>query len=288
MDLSAPFDTASEQTTSSQAEQTSQPFVGRWRQLVSTTNWEKGRIIAQWRDALIEAGAEVNEYSDDSWSRRVGGVTPQHVGRLRRVYHRFGLGYEKYPNLYWTHFQAAIDWNDAEMWLEGAVQNAWSVSDMRSMRWQTMGSIEAQRPIESEIISVETDEDFDLAGEQPTRNAELDGLANESTAETIPAGMADSGNLDFSSGPVAQNDSSTLDESSVREEESGDGVEPVSPVRPFADLPSLPTDLADAVESFKLAILRHKASQWSHVSPDNVLASLDALKCLVTAPSEAT
>ena len=29
-----------------------QQYVGRWNQLVSTTNWEKGRIIIQWRDAL--------------------------------------------------------------------------------------------------------------------------------------------------------------------------------------------------------------------------------------------
>ena len=27
-------------------------FVGQWNRLVSTTNWEKGRIICQWRDAL--------------------------------------------------------------------------------------------------------------------------------------------------------------------------------------------------------------------------------------------
>ncbi len=33
------------------------PFVGRWNQLVSNTNWEKGRIIYQWREALRESGA---------------------------------------------------------------------------------------------------------------------------------------------------------------------------------------------------------------------------------------
>ena len=33
-------------------DQASRPFVGRWNQLVSDTNWEKGRIIQQWREAL--------------------------------------------------------------------------------------------------------------------------------------------------------------------------------------------------------------------------------------------
>ena len=27
-------------------------YVGRWNRLISTTNWEKGRIIAEWRAAL--------------------------------------------------------------------------------------------------------------------------------------------------------------------------------------------------------------------------------------------
>ena len=114
------------------------PFVGRWNQLVSNTNWEKGRIIYQWREALVASQAPATEYSDEAWSSRVGGVTGQHVGRLRRVYQRFGQVYEDYPGLYWSHFQASVDWDDAEMWLEGAVQNNWSVSSMRNQRWDTM------------------------------------------------------------------------------------------------------------------------------------------------------
>src|SRR5688572_24384874 len=64
----------------------SQPYVGRWNKLVSTTNWEKGRIIVEWRESLAAQGLPVSEYSDDAWSRLVGGVTGQHAGRLRRVY----------------------------------------------------------------------------------------------------------------------------------------------------------------------------------------------------------
>ena len=63
----------------------SEPFLGRWGLLVSQTNWEKGKIIAEWREALIAAGAAPHEYADEAWSRLVGQVTPQHVGRLRRT-----------------------------------------------------------------------------------------------------------------------------------------------------------------------------------------------------------
>ena len=143
-------------------DQASLPFVGQWNHLVSNTNWEKGRIIYQWREALRASGAPATEYSDDAWSRRVGGVTGQHVGRLRRVFQRFGGAHADYAGLYWSHFQAAIDWDDAEMWLEGAGQNAWSVSHMRQQRWETLGSLDEQRPRDDDVVDSELDEDFDL------------------------------------------------------------------------------------------------------------------------------
>ena len=45
-------------------------------------------------------------------------------------------------------------------------------------------------------------------------------------------------------------------------------------------------DLGQAVEAFKLAILRHKAAGWQETSCDSVLTSLEALKQLVQAPSD--
>jgi hypothetical protein len=47
----------------------------------------------------------------------------------------------------------------------------------------------------------------------------------------------------------------------------------------------LPDDVAEAFESFKLAILRHKTQEWQEVSCADILAALDALKALATAPS---
>jgi len=90
-------------------------FVGQWNRLVSTTNWEKGRIICDWRDALIASGAAVTDFSDEAWSQLVGGVTSRHVGRLRRVFQRFGDAFDQFQELFWSHFQASLDWEDAEM-----------------------------------------------------------------------------------------------------------------------------------------------------------------------------
>ncbi|MDD4270995.1 MAG: hypothetical protein PHN77_22470, partial [Thermoguttaceae bacterium] len=147
-------------------EQASAEFLGRWNRLVSTTNWEKGRIISAWRKAMIDSGAPPQAYSDEAWARRVGNVSGQHVGRLRRVYDRFGGGFESFPGLFWSHFQAALDWHDAEMWLEGAVQNSWSVAQMRNQRWEATGAADGEAPPDEEIAS-EFDEDSQAREEIP-------------------------------------------------------------------------------------------------------------------------
>src|SRR5271167_2615244 len=109
--LSAPAENAGDGSPAENPafETASNEYLGRWNRLVSTTNWEKGRIVAEWREALIEAGAAAVVYSDEAWSRRVGSVTPQHTGRLRRVFQRFAAKRETYRGLYWSHFQAGLD-----------------------------------------------------------------------------------------------------------------------------------------------------------------------------------
>jgi len=57
------------------------------------------------------------------------------------------------------------------------------------------------------------------------------------------------------------------------------------PVRPFAELPRLPDDVAEAFEAFKLVILRHKTARFKEISQADLIATLDALKELALAPS---
>ena len=257
-----------------QFDETSQPFVGKWNQLVSTTNWEKGRIIFQWRDALVTAEAPATEYSDEAWATRVGGVTGQHVGRLRRVYQRFGTVYDDYEDLYWSHFHAALDWEDAEMWLEGSVQNRWSVSQMRNQRWETLGQPQSMKPDDKDIIAAEKDEDFEPAtNETPEK---LLGKLEDIYAGPRPEGP-DFGDADDVAADAPDQPGAAI--YSDGEEKSIDFV------RPFANISELPEDLAEAFETFKLAILRHKLNEWQEISRDDVLAGLDALKELVVAPS---
>lgn len=255
----------------------SSEYVGRWIGLVSTTNWEKGRIIQQWRHTLIDSSATAPTYSDEAWSRRVGGVTPQHVGRLRRVHERFGDSHQSYPSLYWSHFFAALDWDDAEMWLEGAVQSRWSVSKMRLNRWEAMGGDPKQQPQETDLRTATEDEDFAPLSEVNTGVGIED--APRGTFETGPRyddpdfGDADASGLDDSAGGGSS--APAIDDLAPWEDAPDSSAAEQSP---FAQLPSLPTDIEEALELFKLAIVRHRASQWSEVSRESVILALEALK----------
>ena len=258
-------------------EAASAEYLGRWNRLISTTNWEKGRIISAWRQALIESDSPQQSYSDEAWARRVGNVSGQHVGRLRRVYDRFGNNYTDYSGLYWSHFQAVLDWDDAEMWLEGAVQNGWSVAQMRDQRWEAIGAPEDKKPRPEDVITGEFDEDSQSHEEDApsTIDGSLDVVRDPDADES----EADAEEFDPSV------DGLPFETDTLLESDTGDGPAS-SPVRPFENLPMLPDDIQDAVESFKLAILAHKMTGWEDVSCGDVVAALDALKQLAMAPSD--
>ncbi|MEO8269783.1 MAG: hypothetical protein ABI557_08685 [Aureliella sp.] len=256
-------------------------FVGRWSTLVSTTNWEKGRIICEWRDALMGSESPAVAYSDEAWSRRVGGVSPQHVGRLRRVFERFGLNYNSYAGVYWSHFLAALDWDDAELWLEGATQSGWSVSNMRRTRWESMGGQPDQEPDERDIsadgsIVIGVDDDYTPLAEAEDLTGAKDGP--RSVAEGPRPDGPDFGDEDDMS-PKAQAAADNDDDPMPWEEDMSQNAPSESP---FARLPSLPVDLAEALEQFKLAIIRHRTDGWSDISQADVHQALDALKAFVS------
>ena len=251
----------------------SQPFIGQWNQLISTTNWEKGEIIHQWRTTLVNNDVPASEYSDEAWSQMVGGVTPQHVGRLRRAYERFGHVYKEYEGIYWSHFYAALDWDDAEMWLEGAVQNKWSVSKMRQQRWETLGKI-GRAPEATDIVATEkAEETQSLALAENTRNNDRDYI--EGPVHEGP---------DWGDEDQPSTSSSKTAELDVEEEPES----PAKPhaIRPFESFQDLPEDVLEVANAFKVVIIRHKAEEWSEISQEDMVDLLEALKQLATiAPS---
>jgi hypothetical protein len=242
-------------------------YVGQWNRLVSTTNWEKGRIICQWRDASIAAGAAVTDYSDEAWSQLVGGVTSQQ---------RFGEVSGQYEGLYWSHFQAAIDWEDAEMWLEGAIHNGWSVSQMRGKRWETVGKPGETMPVDESDAEQAVDEDAPWLGDETAAPA-----TSESAEVKAVEGSA----------KRAKEETDEDEETSERASSTSDDYEapkssPKSRSRLGVEVDELPEDIADAFEQFKLAIIAQRRLGWSETTPEAVLECLDALRELTLAPTD--
>ena len=273
-ELSSEAESAADEPLSAELEAACGQYLGQWIRLVSTTNWEKGQIIRAWREALEAAGAPAASYTDEAWSRRVGNVTPQHAGRLRRVYQKFHAIHKQYEGLYWSHFQAALDWDDAEMWLEGAVQNGWSISQMRQQRWEALGAPAEKKPRDEDIIQAELDEDVD-ATDDPQPNEPV----GPTVAEVRDADDESAEDTSFDAGEESE-DASFDDTPEPLASEAT-----VTPIRPFENVGELPSDLAEAFEMFKLAILAHKLTDWEEISQDKVLGVLESLRQLVLAPS---
>lgn len=254
----------------------SETFIGQWNQLISTTNWDKGAIICQWREALKEQEAPVAEYSDEAWAQLVGGVSSQHVGRLRRTSERFGHVFKEYEGLYWSHFYAALDWDDAEMWLEGAIQNKWSISQMRHQRWETMGKVADDKPQDGDIVTLE--------------------MAEETQSLALAEkGEAKRGDSNYIEGPVHEGPDFGDQGESDGKPSGGEGDQqqdaedpPAKPhqIRPFESFKNLPDDVMEAANEFKVAIIKHKLAEWEEIKQDEMLALLDALKQLATIAAE--
>jgi hypothetical protein len=167
-----------------------------------------------------------------------------------------------------------LDWPDAEMWLQGAIDNGWSISQMRNQRWEAQGAPAEMRPSEEDIVATEVDEES-LALEPSGKAAPLTG------EEAEVRGTSDEEADEETSEADAPFDSADEESMSEAYAES-----PSGPVRPFENLPEMPDDLKEAFELFKLSILSHKISGWTEISVDQVIGVLESLKRLALAPKE--
>jgi len=268
--------TETNQENSPLIDQLSAPMVGKWNVLVSQTNWEKGTLILSWRNELIAAGLPNTAYSDDAWARRVGNVTPQHVGKLRRVAERFGEKHNDFAGLYWSHFNTALDWDDAEIWLEGAVQNGWSVAQMRVQRWEAFGGSDEQKPSEEDIFISDIDEE----------------VYRQSPPDRIEGRNAEIGRADIDDTPVAPFDDDTKPLKMKEQSKKNRATQTESPsntpstgelLMSLRGITEFPADLAEPLELLKVAILNQKLAGWKSVPAEQVRRSLDSLKMLIDA-----
>ena len=122
---------------------------------------------------------------------------------------------------------------------------------MREQRWQAHGAVESQRPTNSQIIEVDTDEDVVLPAQGGGRTKEY---GDEPGVASGP--VYDDPDFGDEEELMSLRGSGGAQGSTATEGDATDGVQP------FAGLPEFPDDLADAFEALKLAVLRHKTAGW--------------------------
>jgi hypothetical protein len=253
-------------------EEVSSDFISSWNRLISMTNWEKGKLIHNWRTKLMETGLPRQVYSDESLAKRLGNVSSQHIGRLRRVYDRFNETFEKFTGLYWSHFQAVLDWDDAQDWLVDASENQWSVATMRLQRWEAIGSPAGQKPNDADIIMSEPDEDVNPYNDSDTV---LDGNRKgvEPNRDKDKKKKGDNSNSGGTSGSSSSG--------SYNDEDFGNFSSPAEAFAQMKQMKDLPEDLKEVFEQLKVVILSHKISGWREVDPQRILTFLNAMKVVV-------
>jgi hypothetical protein len=267
------------QESSPRTDELSEPHIGKWNVLVSQTNWEKGSLILHWRNDLIAAGLPNSVYSDEAWSRRVGNVTAQHVGRLRRVTERFGEKNKDFSGLFWSHFYAALEWDDAELWLEGAMQNGWSVAQMRVQRWETIGASDEFKPREEDMIVTDIDDD---AYSHRISQDRIEGRSVEIGGGVIEG--FDASTLTAAEPEAELPKKKESPKKSKPKQTEADGTYSTGELlTSLKNVSEFPSDLSEPMELLKTAILNHKLSGWKLVSANQVGNALDALKLLVSA-----
>ncbi|MDR1958778.1 MAG: hypothetical protein LBQ54_07020 [Planctomycetaceae bacterium] len=248
-------------------EELSLDFISSWNRLISMTNWEKGKLIHNWRTKLVESNLPRHVFSDEAWAKRVGNVSGQHIGRLRRVYEQFGDSVEAYPHLFWSHFQAALDWEDAAKWLRDASDNQWSVAIMRLNRWESLGAPPDKKP-GAEIPMTDPDEDVNPYNDSETAVKPV-GKPKEKDKKKSPS---DHEKGSSGGGPSEKN---------TETDDLGEFSTPAEAFAKMKQLKDLPEDLKEAFEQLKVVILSHKISGWREVDPQRIVTFLSAMKVVV-------
>jgi hypothetical protein len=124
-----------------------QELVTQAQLAVSQCNWVVGECAAKWTHKYAKGR------TDADFAGKVG-LSADEVFQRRRVCEKFGDIHHKYPALKWSHFYAALNWDDAADCFSWTLENEATVAEMKAWR----------RAIRGEDLSVEQPVD-DFAGD---------------------------------------------------------------------------------------------------------------------------
>lgn len=114
-------------TAAVRPDETESALISRALSALSRCNWEVGECAAQWTKRFARGRTDADFAS-------LVGLSPDQVYQRRRVWETFGDVCESYANLKWSHFYAALNWDDAAECLQWAQDVQAGVAEMRAWR----------------------------------------------------------------------------------------------------------------------------------------------------------
>src|SRR3954447_26418874 len=113
--------------TASELAETEHDLISRAQVAVSQCNWVVGECAQTWTQKYARGR------TDGDFAALLG-LTADQVYQRRRVWETFADVYASYPGLKWSHFYAALNWDDAPECLQWADENQSTVAEMKAWR----------------------------------------------------------------------------------------------------------------------------------------------------------
>lgn len=108
-------------------DETESALIARALSALSRCNWEVGECASQWTKRFARGR------TDADFAALVN-LSADQIYQRRRVWETFGDVCDNYPQLKWSHFYAALNWDDASECLQWAQDVQAGVAEMRAWR----------------------------------------------------------------------------------------------------------------------------------------------------------
>ncbi len=123
-------------------------LVARAQEAVSQCYWVVGECAAQWTRRYSRGR------TDADFGALVG-MSADQIFQRRRVWETFGSVRDQFSQLKWSHFYAALPWEDAEVCLRWAEELQATVAEMKAWRRAQHGEdLTVESPEEDELTSI--------------------------------------------------------------------------------------------------------------------------------------
>lgn len=123
----APLTSENPHPTSTDESQSEDQLVTRAQQALSQCNWVIGECAAEWTQRYSQGR------TDADFGAMIG-LSGDQVYQRRRVWETFSDVHTDYPNLKWSHFYVALNWDDSAECLQWANEIEATVAEMKAWR----------------------------------------------------------------------------------------------------------------------------------------------------------